>query len=273
MTTQQDLVDRNIDGTSNREEGQTDGSEIEYPPGSVIFANGSSGYWPDWVEEDPDWERLYTYVRSETIISPRMAAILYNELIILIDEFRFSYNRRIDCLPFLARSYFRTSSIFATSFVACLERLLLRLRKGILPHPNCMGEYVALAVMLQQAAVRGDFEDLNDYLDGKLFQLPATMRDDDYEGLWLSFFPSLEDRMVMIALFKDESVDKHATPLHSACAYNPLLYAEDKCSLLKGIGSMGSISPNIEQSSKLRNLHPLRWFLVFSEREIENHVH
>lgn len=269
MTTSQDCHGSNNRISSNEKEiGPIDQKELEYPQGSIIFANGSS--WPDWVERDPDWERLYAL--GETIISPRMAAVLYNELIILIDELRFSCHRRIDCLPFLSRSYFRSSSIFATDLVACLERLLLRLRKGLPPHPNCMGEYVALAVMLQQVAVRGDFDDLNEFFDGKLSQLPTTLRDNDYEGLWLSFFPSLEDRMVMIALFKDESVDKCATPLHSASNYDPLLYAQDKCSLLKEIGCISTAETTIDQSFKLRNLHPLRWFFAFSERAMENHV-
>lgn len=242
---------------------------LEYASESLFFSEGSSGSWPDWAEEDPDWAKLYGGCDAQ--VSPRMAAVLYNELIIAIDEFRFAYHRRIDRLPFLARAHFRSSTAFARGFVACLERLMLRLRKGILPHPNCMGEYVALVLVLHEVELRGDFEDLDDYCDGKLSKLPVTFRDDDFEALWNLFFPSREDNMIMTALFHDESVDKHGMPVHSNCNSGHLLYAQDKCTLLKEIGCMDSTDPTLNSCSKLWNLHPLRWFFAFSVRAFENH--
>ena len=244
--------------------------------------------WPECIDSvDPDWASLYPIPATAAAkkksfwMSPRMALRLFEDSIILADETALGVlNIGIDklALPGAAMEYSLRPGrrMWSVNLSACYKRISLRLKDGIIPLPNCVGEVVAIRNVLALAKAEGHLANQDEFTP-----LPKTRRDKNFD-LVRRMCLDLDDREILKRLFSEideeetnecgESDSSHLYGQKRKCQEDltedaMFAYAADQL----GLSFQFSLEVG-EASTKMLNLHPGRWFVAFREEDFERGV-
>ena len=211
-------------------------------------------------EEELDWNALFPVVIEEELseqqtqpnssappssyhMPPRMAAAIFRECIILVDVVRIcgpkggGYSG--EPLPKILRKYFngKHNKKQRILFLGCFDRILMRLAKGIFPHPNCLGEVVAMALIVQSVQENIAFD------RHEFSSLATTPYDEDFDLLKSYLFDTDDIIALQIILgdAKNTALDEESS------------YSWMDCSELSSELSLSanSLFPNEESSTEL----------------------
>jgi len=249
-------------------------TEVSYNVQSTLIGTRE---WAGWTgDRGRYWAVLFPIFGPRVnFITPRMAAILFNEAIIVGDEFNFLFDSRLNQIPAIARSCFRHSHVFRTNFVACFERIIRRLHKGVVPTPNCVGEMLAMDLIIQNAKEEAWMEDMQEYVT-----LPATVLDTCFDMVCNGLMPSAQDQLVLQILgeasedtdMSDYEYGLDGRPWYSWSSNGPSPLDDRPQDMLAYAQNKVAYFPTHSCTGKLTLIHPGKWFVAFSESEMQNHL-
>lgn len=199
------------------------------------FAEGGPS-WRAWEKEKErdNEEMLQKFARffpltkdgrPTKILSPRFASCLYDAAVVFGEDLRNQWDRCSDAVyppsrKSLACYYGKADKVWRENLSGCFSRLAMRISKGSLPVPNCVGEIVALRTMVRDAKhYVGEYHDVpEDDLDPERYAdvpmarvrgiVPAAVNRCFDEGDWL----------VIKILFGEKSEDE----LEERYVFDPL---------------------------------------------------
>lgn len=270
-STKQTTVTTTTDARQSKLPRKKEKKELKYGYGNVhsLLVEG----WPDWLNypNSNHWINAFPR-RTGYYLLASEARALYDACTVILDHAGTGETLQGCSQVYrLFDMYFPEKISRQTKFLACFERLLMRLYKGIPPKPNCMGEVVALKILLDATELEAQYFP-DDWLPGtpiqKQYRLIRNYLLDDDDKMAIQI---LLGRQYDELYYEDDADDDSFDDSTDECLLipDPKTYVTSRIKQLPGLDADFSLE---SKTSKLRYLLPSKWFVAFREEDFENHI-